>query len=70
MVVNGQHEILINTNESTFFPADHKHRLTNPGTTPCVMIEVQSGGYVGEDGTVRFDYIYHRVISIDSAGKF
>ena len=35
----------------------HKLSLTNPSTTYCVMIEVQSGGYVGEDDTARFDYI-------------
>lgn len=59
-VINGEREILINTNESTFIPAGHKHRLTNPGTTPCVMIEVQSGGYVGEDDIVRFEDAYGR----------
>lgn len=66
MVVNGQREILINNNESTFFPAGHKHRLTNSSTTCCVMIEVQSGGYVGEDDIMRFDDIYGRVTCIDS----
>ena len=60
-VINGEQEIVINTNESTFIPAGHKHRLTNPGTVPCVMIEVQSGGYVGEDDIVRFDDNYGRV---------
>ena len=67
MVVNGEREILINTSESTFIPAGHKHRLTNPGTTPCVMIEVRSGGYVGEDDIVRFDDIYGRVACSNSA---
>ena len=33
-VINGEREILINTNESTFIPAAHKHRLTNPDTAP------------------------------------
>lgn len=60
-VVNGENEILINTNESTFIPAGQKHRLTNHGTTKCVMIEVQSGEYVGEDDIVRFEDIYGRV---------
>lgn len=59
-VINGEHEILINTNESTFIPAGHKHRLTNPGTTTCVMIEVQSGSYLGEDDIVRFQDNYGR----------
>ena len=59
-VVNGDREIVINTNESTFIPAGHKHRLTNTEAITCVMIEVQSGPYVGEDDIVRFDDIYGR----------
>lgn len=59
-VVNGEREVLIKTNESTFIPAGHKHRLTNPGTETCVMIEVQSGEYLGEDDIVRFEDNYGR----------
>jgi mannose-1-phosphate guanylyltransferase len=59
-VINGEREIVINTNESTFIPAGHKHRLTNPGIAPCVIIEVQSGDYVGEDDIVRFEDSYGR----------
>lgn len=59
-VVNGNHEILVNTNESTFIPAGHKHRLENPGVVDLVMIEVQSGEYLGEDDIVRFDDVYGR----------
>ena len=61
-VVNGERETTINTNESTFIPAGQKHRLTNPGETTCVMIEVQSGQYVGEDDIVRFEDIYGRAV--------
>lgn len=60
-VFNGEREIFIKTNESTFIPAGYKHRLANPGTTCCVMIEVQSGEYVGEDDIVRFEDAYGRV---------
>ena len=35
-------------------------RLTNPGIIDLVMIEVQSGEYLGEDDIVRFDDIYGR----------
>jgi mannose-1-phosphate guanylyltransferase len=63
-VVNGEREIVINTNESTFIPAGHKHRLTNPGVAPCVMIEVQSGEYLGEDDIVRFEDAYGRVTGV------
>src|SRR5690606_22301539 len=61
-VVNGGVEPrLVNTNESTFIPAGHKHRLKNPGVLDLVMIEVQSGEYLGEDDIVRFDDQYGRV---------
>jgi len=59
-VVLGEREFLLNTNESTFIPAGHCHRLENPGIMPLVMIEVQSGEYVGEDDIVRFEDDYGR----------
>jgi mannose-1-phosphate guanylyltransferase / mannose-6-phosphate isomerase len=59
-VVNGDQEILVNINESTYIPAGHKHRLENPGVVDLVMIEVQSGEYLGEDDIVRFDDVYGR----------
>ena len=60
MVVNGEQEILVRTNESTFIPAGHKHRLENRGRVDLVMIEVQSGSYLGEDDIVRFEDKYGR----------
>jgi len=51
---------VINVNESTFIPIGHKHRLENPGKIPLVIIEVQSGEYLGEDDIVRFDDDYDR----------
>ncbi len=59
-VVNGEREIMVGTNESTYIPAGHKHRLENPGVLDLVMIEVQSGEYLGEDDIVRFDDKYGR----------
>lgn len=60
-VVNGDNEMYVNTNESTYIPAGHKHRLENPGVLDLVMIEVQSGEYMGEDDIVRFEDVYGRV---------
>lgn len=60
-VINGDHELFVRTNESTYIPAGHKHRLENPGLLELVMIEVQSGQYLGEDDIVRFQDIYGRV---------
>ena len=59
-VVNGEQNLLIATNESTFIPAGHKHRLENPGKIDLVLIEVQSGNYLGEDDIVRFEDHYGR----------
>lgn len=59
-VVNGEQELFVNTNESTYIPAGHKHRLENPGLLTLVMIEVQSGEYLGEDDIVRFEDVYGR----------
>lgn len=60
-VVNGDNELFVRTNESTYIPAGHKHRLENPGMLNLVMIEVQSGEYLGEDDIVRFQDTYGRV---------
>jgi mannose-1-phosphate guanylyltransferase / mannose-6-phosphate isomerase len=60
VVVNGDQELMLRTNESTYIPAGHKHRLRNPGLLPLVMIEVQSGEYLGEDDIVRYDDHYGR----------
>jgi mannose-1-phosphate guanylyltransferase len=57
-VINGDNEILLNTNESTYIPATCKHRLENQSAAPLIIIEVQSGHYLGEDDIVRFDDKY------------
>jgi mannose-1-phosphate guanylyltransferase/mannose-6-phosphate isomerase len=59
-VVVGDEHKLVRSNESTYIPAGHRHRLTNPGVIDCVIIEVQSGDYVGEDDIVRFEDTYGR----------
>lgn len=51
----------LGTNESTYIPAGHKHRLENPGLMGLIMIEVQSGDYLEEDDIVRFEDNYGRV---------
>ncbi len=51
---------ILNKNESTFIPLGSKHRLSNPEDIPLVLIEVQSGDYLGEDDIIRFEDIYGR----------
>lgn len=50
----------VNVNESTYIPVGSRHRLGNPGKIKLVIIEVQSGEYLGEDDIIRFDDDYHR----------
>lgn len=60
LVTIGDREQLICENESVFVPQTVKHRLSNQGKVPLVMIEVQSGRYLGEDDIVRFEDVYGR----------
>ena len=62
-VINGDKVFVVHTNESTYIPAGCLHRLSNPGFAPLVMIEVQSGDYLGEDDIVRFEDSYGRICS-------
>jgi mannose-1-phosphate guanylyltransferase/mannose-6-phosphate isomerase len=59
-VVNGELEILLHENESTYISAGTTHRLENPGVIPLELIEIQIGSYLGEDDIVRFDDEYGR----------
>jgi len=63
-VVNGERQITVRSNESTYIPAGHKHRLENATREALVIIEVQSGAYLGEDDIVRFDDKYGRVPAV------
>jgi len=51
---------LVRENESIYLPSGAIHRLENPGKTVLEVIEVQTGGYLGEDDIVRFDDTYGR----------
>jgi mannose-1-phosphate guanylyltransferase/mannose-6-phosphate isomerase len=67
VVVSGTAEVqiddsikILSEDQSVYIPIGSKHRLTNPGKLPLTLIEVQSGGYLGEDDIVRFSDIYKR----------
>lgn len=51
---------LMSENQSVYIPLGEKHRLENPGHQPMVLIEVQTGSYLGEDDIVRYEDIYER----------
>ncbi|HET8804240.1 MAG TPA: phosphomannose isomerase type II C-terminal cupin domain [Aequorivita sp.] len=46
--------------EVAIIPQGAKHRIENPGSEPCVFIEVQHGTYFGEDDIVRLEDDYER----------
>lgn len=60
-IVNGEQNILLQENESTFIPAFTKHRLENPGKINLEIIEVQTGNYLEEDDIIRYDDEYGRL---------
>ena len=53
-------EIMLRENESVYLPLGCVHRMENPGIIPLVLIEVQSGSYLGEDDIVRYEDTYGR----------
>ena len=59
-VTNGDAEILLHENQSTYIPAGTVHRLENPGVIELELIEVQIGSYLGEDDIVRLEDVYGR----------
>jgi mannose-1-phosphate guanylyltransferase/mannose-6-phosphate isomerase len=59
-ITRGDEVFLLEENQSTFIPLGVKHRIENPGKIPLHIIEVQSGGYLGEDDIVRFKDRYGR----------
>ncbi len=59
-VVRDDETYFVNTNESTYIKAGSKHRVGNPGKVELILIEVQSGDYLGEDDIERFSDMYGR----------
>ncbi len=51
---------LLTENQSIYVPLGAVHRLANPGKVPVVLIEVQTGAYLGEDDIIRYEDIYSR----------
>jgi mannose-1-phosphate guanylyltransferase/mannose-6-phosphate isomerase len=51
---------LVTENQSIYIPLGAMHRMENPGKVPMVLIEVQTGSYLGEDDIIRYEDIYSR----------
>ena len=59
-VTIGDTEQLVSENQSVYIPLGAKHRMENPGKVPMVLIEVQTGSYLGEDDIIRYEDVYAR----------
>ena len=51
---------VVTENESIYIPQGSLHRLKNPGKLPLLLIEIQTGSYLGEDDIVRVSDVYGR----------
>lgn len=51
---------LVYENQSIYVPLGATHRLENPGKVPVILIEVQTGSYLGEDDITRYEDVYAR----------
>ncbi len=51
---------LVSENESVYIPLGAVHRMENPGKVDMVLIEVQTGSYLGEDDIIRYEDVYAR----------
>lgn len=60
-VTKGEESFDLHANQSTYIPVGMKHQLRNLSTEPVILIEVQTGEYLGEDDIVRFEDKYGRV---------
>ncbi len=67
IIVSGEAETTINgmtstvrENDSVYIPLGAVHRLANRASKPLVLIEVQTGTYLGEDDIVRLEDSYNR----------
>ncbi|WP_417679472.1 mannose-1-phosphate guanylyltransferase/mannose-6-phosphate isomerase [Pseudodonghicola sp.] len=59
-VTVGDEVKLVSENQSVYIPLGAVHRMENPGKVPMVLIEVQTGSYLGEDDIIRYEDIYAR----------
>ncbi len=53
-VTIGKMQTTINKNQGVFVPQGQKHRIENKNSKIAKIIEVQIGGYLGEDDIKRF----------------
>jgi mannose-1-phosphate guanylyltransferase / mannose-6-phosphate isomerase len=60
---------LVTENQSVYIPLGAVHRIKNPGKVPLVLIEVQTGSYLGEDDIIRYEDVYARGQEAKGSGR-
>jgi mannose-1-phosphate guanylyltransferase/mannose-6-phosphate isomerase len=70
VVVSGEVDVTVGDkisrvqpNGSLFIGAGTNRRMANPVTAPAVLIEVQTGSYLGEDDVIRLEDVYNLLAS-------
>ena len=61
-VTRGKDSFVLKSNQSTYIKKETLHRLENIGKEPLMIIEVQTGNYLGEDDIERFEDLYGRIL--------
>ena len=60
-VTNGEDVFTLQTNESTYIPAETVHRLENKENYDLILIEVQLGSSTSEEDIIRLEDLYGRI---------
>ena len=60
-VTKGKDKSILKRNESTYIEKNEIHKITNIGTRPAKIIEVQLGNYLSEDDIIRIEDQYGRI---------
>jgi mannose-1-phosphate guanylyltransferase/mannose-6-phosphate isomerase len=66
-VTNGDNVFTLEENQSTYIPAGQMHRLENRHDEELIVVEVQTGAYLGEDDIKRYEDVYNRNAAKDQA---
>jgi len=60
-VTRGEEQTSVTSGSYVYLPLAIRHRIENIGEKPLVFIEVQQGGYLGEDDIIRTEDDFGRV---------
>ena len=63
-VTCGDKQFTLHESQSTYIPVGERHRLKNIGIDHLIVVEVQTGSYLGEDDIIRFEDNYGRDVEV------